>query len=162
MIEKNFQAYIAGALKYSHLVIEWWAWSVFDVLSKCCRSMSFLFFQISLEKNWHSGHGWSLHVVWQQRFWVEVIQRWLHMIFFPWRMVKGEVRRKMNFTYVLGFVVLRDVVKVFPVSSSSFARKKTGRNRARSHSGAWRGLKTKWDLKLSLPSPTYLVRYLFV
>ena len=44
--------------------------------------------------------------------------------------VKGEVRRKMNFTYVLGFVVLRDVVKVFPVSSSSFARKTTGRNRA--------------------------------
>ena len=39
--------------------------------------------------------------------------------------LKGEVRRKMNFTYVLGFVVLRDVVKVFPVSSSSFARKKT-------------------------------------
>ena len=49
--------------------------------------------------------------------------------------VKGEVRRKMNFTYVLEFVVFRDVVKVFPVSSSSFARKKTGRNRARSHSG---------------------------
>ena len=65
----------------------------------------------------------------------------------------------MNFIYVLGFVVLRDVVKVFPVSSSSFARKTTGRNRARSHSGAWRGLKTKWDLKLSLPSPTYLIRY---
>ena len=42
----------------------------------------------------------------------------------------------MNFTYVLGFVVLRDVVKVLPVSSSSFARKATGRNRARSHSGA--------------------------
>ena len=68
----------------------------------------------------------------------------------------------MNFTYVLGFVVWRDVVKVFPVSSSSFARKTTGRNRARSHSGAWRGLKTKWDLKLSLPSPTYLIRYLFI
>ena len=50
--------------------------------------------------------------------------------------VKGEVRRKMNFTYVLGFVVLRDVVKVFLVSSPSFARKMTGRNRARSHSGA--------------------------
>ena len=41
----------------------------------------------------------------------------------------------MNFTYVLGFVVLRDVVKVFPVSSSSFARKTTGGNRPRSHSG---------------------------
>ena len=27
--------------------------------------------------------------------------------------VKGEVRRKMNFTNVLGFVVLRDVVKDF-------------------------------------------------
>ena len=52
----------------------------------------------------------------------------------------------MNFTYVLWFVVLRDVVKVFPVSSSSFARKTTPRNRVRSHSGAWRGLKTKWDL----------------
>ena len=51
-------------------------------------------------------------------------------------MIKGEVRRKMNFIYVLGFVVLRDVVKVFPVSSSPFARKTTGRNRARSHSGA--------------------------
>ena len=50
--------------------------------------------------------------------------------------IKGEVRRKMNFTYVLGFVVLRDVVKVFPVSSSSFARKTTGRNQVRSHSGA--------------------------
>ena len=75
--------------------------------------------------------------------------------------VKGEVRRKMNFTYVLGFVVLRDVVKVYPVSSSSFARKTTGRNGAQSHSGARRGLKTKWDLKLSLPSPTYLIRYLF-
>ena len=31
----------------------------------------------------------------------------------------------MNFTYMLGFVVVRDVVKVFPVSSSSFARKTT-------------------------------------
>ena len=48
-------------------------------------------------------------------------------------------RRKLNFTYVLGFVVLRDVVKVFQVRSPSFARKTTGRNRARSHSGAWRG-----------------------
>ena len=75
---------------------------------------------------------------------------------------KGEVRRKMNFIQVFGFVVLRDVVKVFPVSSSTCARKTTGRNRARSHSGAWRGLKTKSDLKLSLPSPTYLIRYLFV
>ena len=54
-----------------------------------------------------------------------------------------------------------DVVKVFPVSSSSFARQTTGKNRARSHSGAWRGLKRKWDLKLSLPIPTYLIRYLF-
>ena len=76
--------------------------------------------------------------------------------------VKGEVQRKMNFTFVLGFVVLRDVVKVFPVSSSSFTRKTTGRNGARSHSGAWRGLKTKWDLKLSLPSATYLFRYVFI
>ena len=50
--------------------------------------------------------------------------------------IKGDVWRKMNFTYVLGFVVLREVVKVFPVSSPSFARKTTGRNRARSHSGA--------------------------
>ena len=79
-----------------------------------------------------------------------------------WYYHKGEVRRKMNFIYVLGFVVLRDVVKVFPVNSSSFARKTTWRNRARSHSGACRGPKTKWDLKLSLPSPTYLIRYLFI
>ena len=50
--------------------------------------------------------------------------------------IKGEVRRKMNFTYVLRFVVLRGVVKVFLVSSSSFARKTTGRNREQSHSGA--------------------------
>ena len=50
--------------------------------------------------------------------------------------LKGEVRRKMNFTYVLGFLVVRDVVKVFPVSSSSFVRKTTGSNQARSHSGA--------------------------
>ena len=42
------------------------------------------------------------------------------------KLIKGEVRRKMNFTYVLGFVVLRDVVKDFPVNSSSFARKTTG------------------------------------
>ena len=68
----------------------------------------------------------------------------------------------MNFTYVLGFVVLRDVVNIFLVSSSSFARKTTGRNRARSHSGARRGQKTKWDLKLSLPSPKDLIRYLFI
>ena len=78
------------------------------------------------------------------------------------KQIKGEVRRKMNFTYVLGFVVVRDVVKVFLVSSSSFERKTTGRNQARSHSGAWRGLKTKWDLKLSPPNPTYLIRYLFI
>ena len=50
--------------------------------------------------------------------------------------IKGEVRRKMNFTYVLGFVVLRDVGKVFPVGSSSFARMMTGENRAQNHSGA--------------------------
>ena len=75
---------------------------------------------------------------------------------------KGPIRRKMNFTYVLGFVVLRDVVKVFPVSSSFVCEKDDPRNRVRSHSGAWRGLKTKWDLKWSLPSPTYLIRYLFI
>ena len=58
--------------------------------------------------------------------------------------------------------MLRGVVKIFLISSSSFARKTTGRNRARSHSGAWRALKTKWDLKLSLPSATDLIRYLFI
>ena len=42
----------------------------------------------------------------------------------------------MNFTYVLGFVVFRDVVKVFPVSSSSFVRKTTGRNEHRVTRGA--------------------------
>ena len=41
----------------------------------------------------------------------------------------------MNFTYMLEFVVLRDVVEVFPVSSSSFARTTTRKNRARNHSG---------------------------
>ena len=89
-------------------------------------------------------------------------QSFTHLLKRWFQFFKGEVRRKMNFTYVLGFVVLRDVVKVFPVSSSSFARKTTGRNRARSHSGAWRGLKTKWDLKLSFPSSTYFIRYLFI
>ena len=49
--------------------------------------------------------------------------------------LEEEVWRKMNFTYLLVLAVLTDVVKVFPVSSSSFARKTTGRNRARSHSG---------------------------
>ena len=62
---------------------------------------------------------------------------------------KGEVRRKMNFICVLGFVVLRDVAKVFPVSSPSFVRKTTRKNRARSHSGARRSLMTKWDFKFS-------------
>ena len=62
--------------------------------------------------------------------------------------LKGEVQRKMNFTYVLGFVVLMDMVKVFPLSSPSFARKTTQKNRARSYSGARRGLMTKWDLEL--------------
>ena len=42
------------------------------------------------------------------------------------REVKGEVRRKMNFRYVLGFVVLRDVVKVFLVSSSSLRERRPG------------------------------------
>ena len=52
--------------------------------------------------------------------------------------VKGEVRRKMNFMYVLGFVMLRGVVKVFPVSSSSFARKTTKHEVTRGHDAAWR------------------------
>ena len=52
----------------------------------------------------------------------------------PMHNLKGKVRRKMNFTYVLGFVELRHVVIVFPVSSPSFARKTTRKNRARSHS----------------------------
>ena len=62
--------------------------------------------------------------------------------------LKGEVRRKMNFTFVLGFVVLRDVVNVFSVSSPAFARKTTRKKRARSHSRARRDLMTKSDLKL--------------
>ena len=81
--------------------------------------------------------------------------------------LKGEVRRKMNFTYVLGFVVLRDVVKVFSVSSSSFARKTTGGGGGGGgieHEGTRgvHGPKTKWDLKLSFPSSTYFIRYLFI
>ena len=59
--------------------------------------------------------------------------------------IEGEVQRKMNFRYVLGFVVLRGMVKVFSVSSPSFARKD---NPEKSHSGARRSLMTKWDLKL--------------
>ena len=76
--------------------------------------------------------------------WCEIpVARTQNILFF-----KGEVWSKMNFTYVLGFVLLRDVVNVFPVSSPSFARKTTRKNRARSHSGAQRGLMIKWDLKL--------------
>ena len=42
------------------------------------------------------------------------------------RNFKGEVRRKINFRYVSGFVVLRDVVKVFLVSSSSLRERRLG------------------------------------
>ena len=76
-------------------------------------------------------------------------------------LLKGEVRRKMNFTYVLGFVVLRDVVKVFPVSSSSFARKTTGRNRARvtrGHDAAWR----RNGISNCLFRVRHISRYLFI
>ena len=52
-----------------------------------------------------------------------------------WMDYRGSLE-EMNFTYVSGLVVLRNVVKVFLVSSSSFARKTTGRNRSRSHLGA--------------------------
>ena len=77
--------------------------------------------------------------------------------------LKGEVRRKMNFTYVLGFVVLRDVVKVFPVSSSSFARKKTYLEESSTKSlGGMTRPKDEMGSQLSLPSPTYLIRYLFI
>ena len=94
------------------------------------------------------------------RFWHK---NW-HILFDPTlsrAILKGKFGGKW-ISHVLGFVVLRDLVKLFPVSSSSFAKKTTWRNRARSHSGAWRGLNTKWDLKLSLPSPTYLIRYVFI
>ena len=67
---------------------------------------------------------------------------------------KGEVRRKMNFTYVLGFVVLRDVVKSF---RSVLLRLRERRPGGIEHEGMTR-LKTKWDLKFSLPSSTYLIR----
>ena len=53
-------------------------------------------------------------------------------------MLKGEARRKMNLTYVLGFVVLRDVVKVFPVSSSPFAKKTTQESSTKSLGGSTR------------------------
>ena len=79
----------------------------------------------------------------------------------PWYPhIKGEVQRKMNSMYVLGFVVLRDVVKVAPVSSFSFARKTTGRNQARRHWG--HGPKDEMGSHLSLPSPTCLIWYLFI
>ena len=65
----------------------------------------------------------------------------------------------MNFTCVLGFVVLRDMVKVFPVNSPSFARMKTEKNWPRSHSGARRGLMTTWGFKLvALPFQLVLAR----
>ena len=35
----------------------------------------------------------------------------------------GEIRRKMNFTYLIGFLVLRDGVKVVPVSFSFVCEK---------------------------------------
>ena len=62
--------------------------------------------------------------------------------------LEEEVRRKMNFTYVLVLAVLMDVVKVFPVSSSSFARKTTGRNWARSHSGGMTRLKDEMESQI--------------
>ena len=71
--------------------------------------------------------------------------------------LKGKFGGKC-ISHVLGFVVLRDVVKVFPVSSPSFARKITRKNRARSHSGARRGLMTKWDLKLVAWLPPVLAQ----
>ena len=47
--------------------------------------------------------------------------------FREWRKRRSRhFARYCRWEYVLGFVVLRDVVKVFPVSSSSFARKTTG------------------------------------
>ena len=59
-------------------------------------------------------------------------------MFLSWAKVdglKGKFGGKWT-SHVSGLVVLRNVVKVFPVSSSSFARKTTGRNRSRSHLGA--------------------------
>ena len=48
---------------------------------------------------------------------------------------------KMNVTYMLGFGLVSGVVKVFPVSSLSLARKSTRKKRVR------RARMTKWDLK---------------
>ena len=50
--------------------------------------------------------------------------------------------------------MLRDVVKVFPVSSSSFARKMTGGNRARSqsHCAKWAAKPTHFDLTGAQPA----------
>ena len=55
--------------------------------------------------------------------------------------IKGELHEKMNFTYMLGFGLVSGVVKVFPVSSLSLARRSTRKKRAR------RARMTKWDLK---------------
>ena len=53
--------------------------------------------------------------------------------------------------------VLRDVVKVFPVSSSLFARKTTGRNRARSHSGGM--TRPKDEMGSQIVSSEYDISY---
>ena len=59
----------------------------------------------------------------------------------------------MNYTYVLGFMVLRDLVRVFPISSPSFARKTTRKNRAQSHPGARRGFQIGHVTTPASPGP---------
>ena len=58
----------------------------------------------------------------------------------------------MNFTYLLGFVLVSGAVKVFPVSYCSLARKLTRNKRAR------RARMTKWDLKSHHSRDRLLVR----
>ena len=62
--------------------------------------------------------------------------------------------------YVLRFVVVRDVVKVFPVSSSSFVRKTTGRNTAiwATHKVYWAGDVTGMGVSSLFRSPATLDR----
>ena len=65
--------------------------------------------------------------------------------------LEGELHGKMNFTYVLGFGLVSGVVKVFPVSSLSLARKST------MHDAAWwrMGI-SNWSRDLSSRSVVHM------
>ena len=154
-----------------------------DVRDTCASNRHVLLAQKSAKNHWISWHcpfnfgnfGTSIFYLLKLNLYLNFTQGWrildpsraTEIFSVPKRRIFAlpkivRYRNKSGLQYALGFVVLRDVVKVFPVTFSSFARKTIGRNRARSHSGARRGPKTKWDLKLSLPRLTDLIWYLFI